>query len=39
MNTINKKEIFATLVASYENADIQKQQISTDNKNKTSIYK
>ena len=29
----------ATIVGSYENADIQKQQICTDNKNKTGIYR
>ena len=36
---MNKKEILATIVASYENADIQKQQICTHNKNKTGIYR
>ena len=39
MNIMNKKEISVTIAGSYENADIQKQQICTNNKNKTGIYR
>jgi hypothetical protein len=41
MKTMNKKETLATITIarSYDNADIQKQQICTDNDNKTGIYR
>ena len=41
MRNINKKETMATIsiARSYGNAGIQKQQICTDNNNKTGIYR
>ena len=41
MKTMNKKEILATITIArtYNNAHLEKQQICTENKNKTGIYK
>ena len=39
MTDTDKKEILTTIAGYYENPDLQKQQISTDNKNKIGIYR